>query len=60
VPGTSQITVQAKDSQHDGPEGANGNKSAEFTINAPVPETKPVEVAPATNVPLLQRTRPRL
>ena len=49
VPGTSQITVQAKDSQHAGPEGVNGNKSAEFTINAPAPEIKPIEVAPATN-----------
>ena len=47
VPGTSQITVQVKDNQHNGPEGVNGNKSAEFAINAPVPEIKPVEVIPA-------------
>ena len=39
VPGTSSITVQAKDNQHDGPEGVNGNKSVEFTINAPEPRT---------------------
>jgi len=40
--------VQAKDSQHEGPEGANGNKSAEFTINAPAPIVAPAkaEVVP--------------
>ena len=47
VPGTSQIAVQVKDNQHSEPEGVNGNKSNEFTINAPIPEIEPVEVIPA-------------
>jgi len=51
-PGTSQITVAAKDSQHDGPQGEAGNMSREFTIIAPEPEQEPaaagtVEAAPA-------------
>ncbi|MCX6668407.1 MAG: SpaA isopeptide-forming pilin-related protein, partial [Methanothrix sp.] len=45
--GTSQILVQVKDDQHAGPEGENGNRSAEFTINAPAPENITVPVAPA-------------
>ncbi len=45
--GTSQIQVQVKDNQHAGPEGENGNMSGEFTINAPAPEVKPIEVVPA-------------
>ena len=35
VPGTSLVTVQVRDDQHDGPQGENGNRSAEFTISAP-------------------------
>ncbi len=53
-PGTSQILVQVKDSQHDGAQGEGGNMSREFTINAPAPivepvitEVVPVQVAPA-------------
>ena len=59
VPGTSQITVQVKDNQHNGPEGANGNKSAEFIITAPAPEVKPI-VAPVVNVttPAENKTAP--
>ena len=38
-PGTSQILVQVKDDQHDGPQGEAGNMSREFTIIAPVPES---------------------
>ena len=45
--GTSQITAQVKDDKHDAPQGENGNASAEFTINAPLPEAKPTEVTPA-------------
>ena len=44
-PGTSLITAQVRDDQHDGPEGENGNRSDEFTINAPIPEIEPVEVS---------------
>ena len=50
VPGPSWIMVQAKDNQHEGPQGENGNRSVEFTINAPAPEIKPVEVTTAANV----------
>ena len=35
-PGTSQISVQVKDSLHEGPLGEAGNMSREFSINAPV------------------------
>ena len=35
-PGTSQISVQVKDSLHEGPQGEAGNMSREFSINAPV------------------------
>jgi hypothetical protein len=35
-PGTSQITVQVKDSLHDGPQGEAGNMSSDFSIIAPV------------------------
>ena len=53
VPGTSQITVQVKDNQHNGPEGVNGNKSAEFTISIPAPVVVPVvaEVVPVVVAP---------
>ena len=50
-PGTSQINVQVKDNQHDGPQGENGNKSAEFTINAPAPEIEPLEIVPVVAAP---------
>ena len=50
VPGTSLITVQVRDDQHDGPEGENGNRSAEFTISALAPEIEPAELTPAANV----------
>ncbi|OYV11436.1 MAG: Cna B domain-containing protein, partial [Methanosaeta sp. ASM2] len=36
-PGTSTVTVQAKDSQHDGPQGESGNLSRDFTITSPAP-----------------------
>ena len=49
-PGTSQINVQVKDNQHAGPQGEKGNKSAKFTIKAPAPEIKPVEVTTEANV----------
>jgi protocatechuate 3,4-dioxygenase beta subunit len=42
LPGTSQISVQVKDSLHEGAEGEAGNMSAEFTINAPLPLEGPV------------------
>ncbi len=62
VPGTSQITVQVKDSQHDGPEGVNGNKSAEFTINAPAPVVAPVkaEVVPVVVAPVKLNESPSI
>ena len=46
-PGTSQISVQVKDSLHEGPLGEAGNMSREFSINAPVPvlaEVVPVKL----------------
>ena len=53
VAGTSRITAQVKDNQHDGPQGSNGNKSDNFiiTASAPVvvpasPEIKPEVVPP--------------
>ncbi len=62
VPGTSQITVQVKDNRHDGPEGANGNKSAEFTINAPAPIVAPVkaEVVPVVVAPVKLNESPSI
>ena len=42
LPGTSQISVQVKDSLHEGAEGEAGNLSREFTINAPLPVEGPV------------------
>ncbi|MDD1733169.1 MAG: hypothetical protein LUQ53_04280, partial [Methanothrix sp.] len=36
-PGTSTVKVQAKDSQHDGPQGESGNLSRDFTITSPAP-----------------------
>jgi protocatechuate 3,4-dioxygenase beta subunit len=60
-PGTSQITAQVKDSQHDSAQGEAGNFSRDFTIIAPVPETKPVQ-EPATveneTVPQENKTEP--
>ena len=52
-PGTSQISVQVKDSLHEGPQGEGGNMSREFSINAPEPVQEPVqtEVVPAEVVP---------
>ena len=51
--GTSQISVQAKDSLHEGPQGEGGNMGREFSINAPEPVQEPVitEVVPAEVVP---------
>ena len=51
--GTSQISVQAKDSLHEGPQGEGGNMGREFSINAPEPVQEPVitEVVPAEIVP---------
>ena len=50
VPGASLVTVQVRDDQHDGPQGENGNRSAEFTISALAPEIEPAELTPAANV----------
>jgi hypothetical protein len=52
--------VQVKDDQHAGPQGEDGNKSAEFIINAPAPEIEPVEVTTAANVtiPMENETEP--
>ena len=56
-PGTSRISVQVRDSLHEGAQGESGNMSREFSIIAPAPEIKPVqepvqtEVVPAQVVP---------
>ena len=47
APGTSQIMVQVKDSQHDGAQGEGGNMSREFTINAPAPIVEPSPSPPS-------------
>ena len=47
-PGASQIAVQVMDDQHAGPEGVNGNKSAVFTINAPIHEEVLPRIIPET------------
>ena len=62
MPGTSQITVQVRDNQHDGPEGANGNKSAEFVITSPAPVVVPVvaEVAPVVVAPVMLNESPSI
>jgi hypothetical protein len=36
-PGTSTISVQTRDSQHEGAQGEAGNLSREFTIVSPAP-----------------------
>jgi hypothetical protein len=43
-PGTSQITVQVKDSQHDGPQGESGNMSREFSIIFPPSVEGPLKI----------------
>jgi len=55
-PGTSQITVQVRDSLHDGPQGEAGNMSSDFSIIAPVPvppaaENVTTPVAPENATP---------
>jgi protocatechuate 3,4-dioxygenase beta subunit len=60
-PGTSQISVQVKDSLHEGPLGEAGNMSREFSINAPAPEIKPVQepvAAENATVPEENKTGP--
>ncbi|HUI39690.1 MAG TPA: SdrD B-like domain-containing protein, partial [Methanothrix sp.] len=47
--GKSEIEVQVRDDQHAGPEGANGNRTAEFTITAPVPRPSKPAAAPKLN-----------
>ncbi len=61
-PGTSQIMAQAKDSQHDGPQGEAGNMSSDFSIIAPAPVVEPVitEVVPAVVVPAKLNESPAL
>ncbi len=61
-PGTSTIMVQVRDNQHEAPQGENGNKSAEFTINAPAPEVAPAvnETVPAEVVPVKLNESPSI
>ncbi|MDD2756868.1 MAG: SdrD B-like domain-containing protein, partial [Methanothrix sp.] len=61
-PGTSQITAQVKDSQHDGPQGDAGNMSSEFSIISPAPVAEPVntEVAAVVVEPAKQNESPAL
>ena len=49
-PGTSQITVQVKDSLHNGPQGEAGNMSSDFSIVAPAPVVEPVNIEHVTVV----------
>jgi len=56
-PGTSQITVQVKDSLHEGAQGEAGNMSQEFSIIAPAPVVEPVTVE-NENVPQENKTEP--
>ena len=57
-PGTSTVTVQAKDSQHDGPQGESGNLSRDFTITSPAPVMAEEEEAPQAAGECKLKTRP--
>jgi hypothetical protein len=54
VPGSSRITAQVKDNQHDGPQGASGNRSDNFiiTASAPVVIPAPPEIKPEVVPPI--------
>ena len=56
-PGTSQISVQVKDSLHEGPLGEAGNMSGDFSIIAPAPVVEPATVENET-VPQENKTEP--
>ena len=49
-PGTSTVTVQAKDSQHDGPQGEAGNMSGEFSFVANLPRIEPANEPDITDL----------
>ena len=49
-PGTSQIEVQVRDGEHEGPEGFDDRKAESFTITAPAQAMPQVQVPSAAAV----------